>query len=111
MSQSTPMMPRSLKSGFLKNYGILTLPGKDTSGLQKTNQDSYTFFSNINGLKNFSIFGVLDGHGKEGHFVSKFAAKYIPYQIMNNPEIKNLKDPELIYNKLRSNNYQIITKY
>jgi len=97
-------------SGFLKNYGILTLPGKDTSGLQKTNQDSYTFFSNINGLKNFSIFGVLDGHGKEGHFVSKFAAKYIPYQIMNNPEIKNLKDPELIYNKLRSNNYQIITK-
>ena len=29
---------------------------------------------------------------------------------MNNPEIKNLKDPELIYNKLKSNNYQIITK-
>ena len=97
-------------SGYLRNYGILTLPGKDTSGLQKTNQDSYTFFSNINGLKNFNIFGVLDGHGIEGHFVSKFASKYIPYQIMNNPEIKNLKDTEMIYNKLKYNNYQIIIK-
>ena len=29
---------------------------------------------------------------------------------MNNPEIIKLKDPELIYNKLISNNYYIITK-
>ena len=97
-------------SGFLKNYGILTLPGKDTSGLQKTNQDSFTFITNINGLKNFNIFGVLDGHGIEGHFVSKFASKFIPYQIINHPEIKNLNDPEMIYIKLKSNNYQIIQK-
>ena len=97
-------------SGYMKNYGILTLPGKDTSGLQKTNQDSFTFITNINGINNFNIFGVLDGHGLEGHFVSKFCSKYIPYQIINNPEIKNLKDPDLIYLKLRSNNYHIIQK-
>ena len=94
----------------LKNYGILTLPGKDTSGHQKTNQDSFAFFSNINNLTNFNIFGVLDGHGAEGHFVSRFASKFIPYQIMNNPEIKNLREPEMIYNKLKNNNYQIIVK-
>ena len=97
-------------SGVLKNYGILTLPGKDTSGQQKTNQDSFTFFSNVNNIRDFHIFGVLDGHGGEGHFVSRFAAKFIPYQIMNNPEIKNLRDPEMIYNKLKNNNYQIIVK-
>ena len=58
-------------TGVLKNYGILTLPGKDTSGMQKTNQDSFTFITNINNIKNFNIFGVLDGHGIEGHYVSK----------------------------------------
>ena len=100
----------SLNFNVLKNYGILSHPGKDTSGHQKTNQDSFTFFSNINSLKNFNIFGVLDGHGTEGHFVSRFASKFIPYQIMNNPEIKNLRDTEMIYNKLKSNNYQIIVK-
>ena len=96
--------------GVLKNYGILSHPGKDTSGHQKTNQDSFTFFSNINSIKNFNIFGVLDGHGAEGHFVSRFASKFIPYQIMNNPEIINLREPEMIYNKLKNNNYQIIVK-
>ena len=28
---------------------------------------------------------------------------------MNNPEIKNLREPELIYNQLKKNNYQIIS--
>ena len=97
-------------NGVLKNYGILTLPGKDTSGNQKTNQDSFTFITNINNIKDFNIFGVLDGHGVEGHFVSKFASKYIPHLIMNNPEIKNLREPELIYNTLKKNNFQIISK-
>jgi len=97
-------------TGILKNYGILTLPGKDTSGLQKTNQDSFTFITNINNLKDFNIFGVLDGHGIEGHFVSKFASKYIPNLIINNPEIKNIRETELIYKILKKNNYQIITK-
>ena len=97
-------------SGFLKNYGILTLPGKDTSGQQKTNQDSFTFITNINGIKNFNIFGVLDGHGKEGHFVSQYCSKYIPYLIINHPEIKNKRETESIYNQLKLNNYQIITK-
>ena len=97
-------------TGVLKNYGILTLPGKDTSGMQKTNQDSFTFITNINNIKNFNIFGVLDGHGIEGHYVSQFASKFIPYQIMNNPEIKNIREPELIYNQLKKNNYQIIVK-
>ena len=104
-----PIMPLPQKN-ILKNYGFLTRAGKDTSGLQKTNQDSFTFFTKINGLNDFHIFGVLDGHGIEGHFVSQFASKFIPYQIMNNPEIIKLKDPELIYNKLISNNYYIITK-
>lgn len=97
-------------SGWVKNYGVLTLPGKDTSGSQKTNQDSFVFKTGINQIKEFNIFGVLDGHGPEGHFVSKFASEFLPSKLINHPEIKSLKDPEEIYKKLKDNNCYIITQ-
>ena len=98
------------KTGWLKNYGILTLPGKDASGKQKTNQDSFVFKGNINNVKDFNIFGVLDGHGPEGHYVSKFASECITSYLINHPEIKALTDPEQIYLKLKENDCQIITQ-
>ena len=97
-------------SGLLKNYGGLTRQGIDASGRQKTNQDNLVSITNINNIKDFNIFGVLDGHGPEGHYVSQFASEFIPSQIINNEEIKELKDPELIYQKLKENNCQIITE-
>ena len=97
-------------SGWLKNYGILTLPGKDESGSQKTNQDSFVFKKNINKIKDFNIFGVLDGHGPEGHYVSKFTSEFIPSLLSNHPQIKCLSDPEQIYKKLKDNNCKIITQ-
>ncbi len=97
-------------SGWLKNYGILSLPGKDASGKQKTNQDSFVFKGNINQVKDFNIFGVLDGHGPEGHHVSKFASECITSYLINHPEIKILSDPEKIYQKLKENDCDIITK-
>ena len=42
--------------------------------------------------------------------MSQFASEFIPSQIINNEEIKELKDPELIYQKLKENNCQIITE-
>ena len=95
-------------SGWLKNYAVLTHPGCDKNGKQKTNQDSFVFKTNINGINNFNIFGVMDGHGPQGHFVSQFASKFIPFQITNHREIKNLKDPEKIYQKIKHNEYEII---
>ena len=95
-------------SGWLKNYAVLTHPGCDKNGNQKTNQDSFVFKTNINGINNFNIFGVMDGHGPQGHFVSQFASKFIPFQITNHREIKNLTNPEEIYQKLKYNEYEII---
>jgi serine/threonine protein phosphatase PrpC len=97
-------------SGWVKNYGVLTLPGKDTSGSQKTNQDSFVFKTGINQIKDFNIFGVLDGHGPEGHFVSKFTSEFLPSKLINHPEIKSLKNTEEIYRKLKDNNCYIITQ-
>ena len=97
-------------TGLLKNYGGLSRQGIDANGNQKTNQDTLVSLTNINKIKDFNIFGVLDGHGVDGHHVSNYASEFIPSQIINNPEIKGLSDPELIYQKLKENNCQIITE-
>ena len=96
-------------SGWIKNYGGVSRPGRDINGNQKTNQDSIVSITNINNIKDFNIFGVLDGHGLQGHFVSQFASEFIPSQIINHPEIKSLSDPEQIYEKLKENNCHILT--
>ena len=46
---------------------------------------------------NFNIFGVLDGHGENGHFVSQFVSKYIINRIKNHPLIKNLDNNKKIH--------------
>ena len=97
-------------SGWLKNFAVTTHPGVDKNGNQKTNQDSFVFKTNINGISNYNIFGVMDGHGSQGHFVSQFASKFIPFQIINHREIKSLTDPEEIYQKLKYNEYEIINQ-
>ena len=98
----------SNSNSILKDFGFLSVAGSEEGGPKKINQDSYISKTNINGLKDFNIFGVLDGHGIHGHFISELVSEYIPEQIINNFEIKYDKDYESIYNKLINNNYQII---
>ena len=100
----------SSSSGYIKNYGYLTHPGKDLFGMQKTNQDSFICKTNINNIKDFNIFGVLDGHGPDGHFVSEYVSEFIPSQIVDHPKIKNLSEPEKIYLKLKENNCKLINE-
>ena len=92
----------------IKNLGVLSEPGKTDNGVTKTNQDSYIVKTNINGIPNFNIFGVLDGHGENGHFVSRFTTQILPNYLLNNNEIKGNTNVESIYNILRRNNYQLI---
>ena len=96
------------ESGWIINYGGISRPGNDPSGKSKINQDSFISLTNINNIKDFNIFGVLDGHGPQGHFVSNFASQFIPSHIINNPEIKDISNPEIIYEKLKQNNCEII---
>ena len=39
--------------------------------------------SDFIGVPGFWIFGILDGHGANGHLVSDFAKKMIPHYIAN----------------------------
>ncbi len=97
-----------IEDGVLKKYAASSRPGKDKRGMTKTNQDSFISRVNINNIKDFNIFGVLDGHGPSGHYISKFASLFIQNYIINHPEIKNLSTLESIYLKLKENNFYII---
>ena len=91
-----------------KSHFALSRPGKNELGNTKTNQDSYIVLTRINNLKDFNIFGVLDGHGPEGHLVSQFVSKYLQIEFQTNPSIEKSKDVETIYSTLSHNNFEII---
>ena len=40
-------------------------------GNQKINQDALVSITNINNINYYNIFGILDGHGPQGHYVSE----------------------------------------
>ena len=85
-----------------------TLAGKNENGNKKINQDTYVIERNVNGVLNFNIFGVMDGHGDDGHFASKFVSRYIVHRIKNHPMIKKFDEPKEIYKQLVAKGYEII---
>ncbi len=97
-----------LPEKFKISWGGKSQAGKDSKGKIKINQDAFNACENVNDIKNFNIFILCDGHGNDGHYVSKFVTKYIVYKISNHPVISLLKDLEDIYKKLIEKNYKII---
>ena len=93
---------------YVKVSEGLSIPGKNEHGHKKTNQDTFIIEKNVNGVLNFNIFGVLDGHGEDGHFASQFVSRYILHRIKTHPSIKKEDEPKEIYYKLIANGYQII---
>ena len=93
---------------YINKIEGITLAGKNERGIKKINQDTYFIEKNVNGVDNFNIFGVLDGHGDNGHLASKFVQNFMINQLKNHPLIKNEKDPKKIYSNISSNFYQIL---
>ena len=96
------------KITYVKLSKAISEAGLD-DGNKKTNQDVYIHEKNINGILNFNIFGVLDGHGEFGHLASNFVKRYIISRISNHHKIKNLKNNRDIYKELIKDQYQLIT--
>lgn len=46
--------------------------------MRKTNQDSYFIQKDFAGLKGLWAFGVMDGHGIQGHLVSGYVKTQLP---------------------------------
>ena len=68
----------NLKSKSIFKIGVICEPGEAVFGEKKINQDNY-FNSLIN--EDIRFIGVCDGHGDNGHHVSKFLRNYLPKQL------------------------------
>jgi len=69
------------RAGFMAN--------KQDPTKRKLNQDRFVVIRGVGGSKDVDLFGVLDGHGDDGHFVSEYVKTLLP-QIINKISLKTL---------------------
>lgn len=97
------------------NHFELSQPGKTEKGKTKTNQDNYLMLESVFDNNNINFFGVMDGHGANGHLVSDYVKQGISTYFTNKDLYitKNNKiiTPELIYKKLSSKDNFIIKNF
>jgi serine/threonine protein phosphatase PrpC len=118
----TPVKPQSesssnkkgvnaLKDGHVKNVGSYSQAGKNEDGFTKVNQDSYLVLQSEYNLKDFNIFCVMDGHGVNGHLVSRYLMKYINLFFKNNKKMNSSSNnEEAVYYRLKKSDCHIIKK-
>ena len=119
--EMNPLNPIALPSPSINNNKIgkgfklcsdFTKAGKDPDGNTKIDQDTPLVSLNIGGIQGFNLFGVLDGHGIHGHFVSQFCKEYFIKNMTNYVEIlkstRGIVTSEGIYNELKINGFSYI---
>ena len=113
---STHSIPDNLKvnaspEGRVKNVGSQSQAGKGEDGFTKVNQDSFLVLQNEYNLKDFNIFSVMDGHGVNGHLVSRFVTKYFTSFFKNNKKMNSSNDDEnAVCYRLKKNEYDILKR-
>ena len=94
--------------GHVKSIASHSQAGKGENGFTKVNQDSFLVIQNEYNLPDFNIFAVLDGHGENGHLVSRFVTKYLATFFKKNKKMKVLKSEDEVYCRLKKNEFDII---
>ena len=112
---STHTIPEDMKvnaiaEGRVKNVGSLSQAGKGEDGFTKVNQDSFLVLQNEYGLKDFNIFSVMDGHGVNGHLVSRFVTKYFTSFFKNNKKMNSNNSEDAVCYRLKKNDYDILKR-
>ena len=101
----------ALKEGRVKNVGSYSQAGKSEDGFTKVNQDSFLVLQSEYNLKDFNIFCVMDGHGNNGHLVSRYLMKYINLFFKNNKKMNaSNQNEDSIYNRLKKSDYHILRR-
>jgi len=105
------MKVNALPEGRVKKVGSFSQAGKGEDGFTKVNQDSFFVLKNQYNLKDFNIFCVLDGHGVNGHLVSRFVTKYFTSFFKNNKKMNSCKNNEdEVFFRLKKNSSDIIKR-
>ena len=85
---------------LIKSYYGLSNKGTHSS----ENQDTFFYYDNFMLIKNCILFGVCDGHGKNGakvsHLISTLFPSYIFYIILDNNSIRRKQDTNELILKL-----------
>jgi len=101
----------ALPEGHIKKVGSYSQAGKGEDGFTKVNQDSFLVLQNQYNLKDFNIFAVLDGHGANGHLVSRFVTKYFTSFFKNNKKMNQYtSDEDTVCYRLKKNEYDILKR-
>ena len=101
----------ALKEGRVKNVGSYSQAGKSEDGFTKINQDSFLVLQSEYNLKDFNIFCVMDGHGNNGHLVSRYLMKYINLFFKNNKKMNaSNQNEDSIYLRLKKSDYHILRR-
>ena len=95
----------------MKKVGSFSQAGKGEDGFTKVNQDSFLVLQNQYNFKDFNIFSVMDGHGVNGHLVSRFVTKYFTSFFKNNKKMNQyINDEDTICYRLKKNEYDILKR-
>ena len=107
------LLNKNVDKGF-RLCSELTQAGTDANGNVKTDQDTSLISISVDGFIGFNMFGILDGHGPNGHFVSKYCKEFFIRNMRNYAELlkvtKGITTTEGIYNDLKSNRFLYITE-
>ena len=104
------MKVNALPEGRIKKYGAYSQAGKGEDGFTKVNQDSFFVLQNQYNFKDFNIFCVLDGHGVNGHLVSRFITKYFTSFFKNNKKMNSNNDEDAVYYRIKKKECDIIKR-
>ena len=75
------------------------------------NQDIPLIHLNVGGIPGFNLFGILDGHGLDSHYFSRFLKDYFIKKMIAYTDFckKNgIKEPENIYYELKRTKYTFL---
>ena len=101
----------AIPEGRVKKVASYSQAGKGEDGFTKVNQDSFLVLQNQYDFKDFNIFAVMDGHGVNGHLVSRFVTKYFTSFFNNNKKMKaSNNNEEEIWYRLKKNNCDILKR-
>ena len=115
-TQTTPFSVEDIinqkKGKGFKCYSQLSQAGRDTDGKLKTNQDTPLVSINVGGIVGLNMFGVLDGHGPDGHFVSIYCKNYFIRNVTQYTNVlkirKGIYTAEGIYLELKGTKFAFI---
>lgn len=74
-------------------------------GKQKNNQDSYICKTNGLHIEDFNLFGVMDGHGSHGHFISQSVKSLFSEFLFDSTQYDSTPTLDSIQTKFQENKY------